>query len=411
MKKISSILLCIFSIGASNIYAADFYVSSTKGANDNDGSKASPFAEIDKALMKAKSGDTVHVSAGKYYGSGKTAFSETKEAISIIGGYNDTFSSRDFKKNMTILTGDNKSMALNSAQPRLRILPKSGNVSVDGLVFDISERNAYLDGKVVVRKANPKTGSNASLDTPTMEIGTAGGKINITNCLLLNNTHTGIRVKAGKDADVNIKNNWVINNAGLGLELTSTHHSATGAPKYSVSNNTILFTWKYDGYGSRGGEGISMDGVPIVSLSNNIIAFSDNYAIVNGRGNKNLTVTDNIILNSGKADYWEGNLYLSVKEMSDAKLISSAKNNSSKNLTFKVDPSWANLYASRVLIDRNKVEADIQAGDTKANQLRSILGLPQQAGAIKTDANVHAHPMPLTNVFLVAPEAGNAGAK
>ncbi|MEM7387316.1 MAG: hypothetical protein AAF514_20450, partial [Verrucomicrobiota bacterium] len=44
--------------------------------------------------------------------------------------------------------------------------------------------------------------------------------------------------------------------------------------------------------------------------------------------------------------------------------------------------AWAKLYASRVLVDRNAAEADIKVAATAANELRSILGLPLQAGTV-----------------------------
>ncbi len=411
-RKVLGVFVVLVFIAAP-VFSADMYVSANKGDNGNAGnSKEAPFAELDKAANKAKAGDTIHVAAGRYYGIGKTAATEIKEAVAILGGYDDAFTSRDSKKNQTILTGDNSSKSLGSGKPRLRLIAKNGNVMVDGIVFDMAERNNYSDGKVVVRKANPKTGTNASLDAPTLEIGTGdGGAITVKNCLVLNSTHTGIRVKAGKGVKVNISNNFIINSAGIGLELNTTHHSNEGQPEFEVSHNSILFVWKYDGYGTRGGEGINFDGKLKLALTNNIIAFADNYAIVNGKGNKSLAAVNNILFGSGQADYWEGDLMLAAKEMGDGKLIESAKGNTNKNLSFKVNQDWANLYAARVLIDRNKVEADVKAKNTFANELRSILGLPLQAADVKLDANVHAHPMPLDGAFLVSADAGAAGAK
>ncbi len=52
---------------------------------------------------------------------------------------------------------------------------------------------------------------------------------------------------------------------------------------------------------------------------------------------------------------------------------------------------FAELYGSRVIVDREKSEAGVSASNSNANALRSMLGLPLQAGSVK---------WPQTPVFL-----------
>ncbi|MBI3181619.1 MAG: right-handed parallel beta-helix repeat-containing protein [Myxococcales bacterium] len=388
--------------------AADWYVSAAKGSNENDGTQGAPFGELDKAVQKAKSGDTIHLAAGRYYGIGKVAATRTAEAINILGGYDDAFAARDYKKNLAVLTGANVGTPLNSSQPRLDLLANKGDVLVDGLVFEIGERNQYHGGKAVARKFRPQTAANASLDAPTLQIGTKNGKITVQNCLFLNSTHTGIRVKAGQGSQALVRNNWIINTAGLGMDLQTVFHG-NPPPPIIVENNTILFTWKYDAYGSRGGAGIEVMSNADVKIRNNVIGFSDRNGLVNTRGAKGVEVTGNIFFRALESDYW-GKLPLSAKELGDAAELV-AKGNQQKELPFQVNQEWAAVYASRKLIDRNQVEAGVAADSTAANALRGMLGLPAQAGTVKVDAEVHAHPMPLEGAFLVSADAGEAGAK
>jgi hypothetical protein len=69
-------------------------------------------------------------------------------------------------------------------------------------------------------------------------------------------------------------------------------------------------------------------------------------------------------------------------------------------------------YGKRVLIDRNAVEADIQAQKSRANAIRGILGLPQRADDIKADSDVWLNRMPLEDALKVAEShpVGNFGA-
>ncbi len=401
------IAMGLFLNGGSAL-AADWYVS-TKGNSENDGSQSSPFADIDKAFDRAKDGDTVRVAEGTYLGRGKTASAETRAAVSVIGGYADDFSGDpDPVAHPTILSGDNSAKGLNSARPRLRIRARKGDVKIDGLMFDMAPRNAYTKGdKAVVRKANPARGTNASLDSPTLSVET-GGKVEISRCVVVNSTHTGIQLKLGSGS-ARVHDNWIVNTAGIGLELLSTNHGKD-SPTIVADHNSILFTWKYDAFGTRGGEGISVGAHALVTLDHNLIVGSDNYGIANGRFNKELKILDNRFSDNLVADYWEGDLYLKASELGDAKSVGATQGNKVVVVALSPDDGWRKKYAARKLIERNKVEAGINATNNLSNRLRSLLGMNLRAGDVATDAEMHAPPYPVGSARLVPAADVGAGA-
>ncbi|MHB8873362.1 MAG: hypothetical protein ACYC8T_06715 [Myxococcaceae bacterium] len=69
-------------------------------------------------------------------------------------------------------------------------------------------------------------------------------------------------------------------------------------------------------------------------------------------------------------------------------LTKESTGNLSKEIQVPVAERWAKLYAGRTEISRAGVDASAKASNSKANQLRSMLGLPVQAGAVKTDADL-----------------------
>jgi hypothetical protein len=391
-----------------NALAADWYVS-TKGSNENDGSQSAPFSEIDKALDRAKDGDVIHVAEGTYLGRGKTAAAESRAAVSVLGGYTDDFSGEpDPVKHPTILSGDNTAKGLSSGRPRLRIRAKSGDVKIDGLIFDMAPRNAYTKGgKAVVRSANPRTGSNASLDSPTLAV-EAGGKVEISRCVVVNSTHTGIMLRLGKGS-ARVHHNWIVNTAGIGMELLSSNHGKD-APTIVADHNSVLFTWKYDAYGTRGGEGISVGSSANVTLDHNLIVGSDKYGIANGRFNKELKILDNRFSDNLVADYWEGDLYLKANELGDAKSVGETKRNTRVVVALSPDADWRKKYAARKLLDRNKIEAGVSAPDNLANRLRSLLGMNLRAADVSIDAEMHAPPYPFASARLTPKADVGAGA-
>lgn len=79
------------------------YVSKANGNNGNDGSKNSPYKNLQKALDKAPAGATIMVAEGNYYGLLNSGNINITKPVTIMGGYNSDFSERDILKYRTMI--------------------------------------------------------------------------------------------------------------------------------------------------------------------------------------------------------------------------------------------------------------------------------------------------------------------
>jgi len=411
--KMITLFLSVVVLNSGSIYASDYYVSSSRGKGKA-ATKEQPARELSYIISKLKPGDTVHIAGGTYYGRGKSGCDEILVPVSIIGGYSDDFSTRDpWGEHKTILTGENSTKNYKVC-PRLFIDLKkyqyhaSGGkemppIVVDGLIIDQGPQNRYKDeGKsLLVRKANPKKGENPSPDRGALVISASRTKnlsgkwdIRVSNCIIMNSAATqgAMTVSGYKGSKVTINNNLVINNTGTGIYAGSMWQGSDekAAPQFTISNNTILFTEKYDAYvQSFSGNSFKNDGSAVVELKNNVLACADRNGIQK-KGKWPLLLKDNIIVGNVQADYWEtsGDMKIELDLLEDEAeyLDPDSSGNIDRKITIPVNKKWAQKYAERVMIDRNAVEADIKAQKTKANALRSILGLNLQAADLSMDS-------------------------
>ena len=149
-------LLVVFMVlSVTTAYAADFYVcAETGGAGRTaDGSKETPWKDLQAALDKAGEGDTIHIAEGNYLGTSDRGFFEMLKPVNLIGGYARGFASRDVLKNITMIqpaAANNKAGASNA----LLTLGKNavnfnipGEMVIDGIIFDRGLSNAYSSVK------------------------------------------------------------------------------------------------------------------------------------------------------------------------------------------------------------------------------------------------------------------------
>ena len=90
-------LLLALPVGAENA----FYVSRQTGSNQNDGSRARPLKNIQKAIDLASPGDAIYVAEGNYYGLLNSGNIKINKGVSIFGGYSTDFSERDILAHRT----------------------------------------------------------------------------------------------------------------------------------------------------------------------------------------------------------------------------------------------------------------------------------------------------------------------
>ena len=84
-----SVLLFLAVLSAT---AQDLYVNSATGNNRNDGSKGTPFKNIQKAVDVSTDGATIHVAEGNYFGNLDNGSISVTKPVKIIGGYSSDFS-------------------------------------------------------------------------------------------------------------------------------------------------------------------------------------------------------------------------------------------------------------------------------------------------------------------------------
>ena len=401
----TKLLLAMCFIGgllASTSLAEDYYVSAARGKGKK-ASKESPAKDLGNIVNKLKPGDTIHIAEGTYTGRGDCGTVIIEVPVNVIGGYSDDFSSRDpWGQHKSVLSGVNKSenwkrmpaLMIDLMKYKGKEMP---SITVDGIIVDHAQRNRYSaeDQLTIVRSANPKTKENPTPDQGglVIRVSKTGNyddvwKITVQNCVVMNTAPSqgALSVSGYKGSKVNIQNNLVINNTGTGI-LCGTKYASRdeeGRPEFTVTNNTVLFTWKFDPPAqSYSGNSIKFDAGIVSVVNNNVLAFADRFGVHNA-AKANVLLADNILMANVEGDYLEFDTNISLDDMEDEAeyLHEDTRNNVKAEIKIPISKEWATHYGTRVLVDRNAAEADIKAQQTTANEIRSILGLPLQAGTV-----------------------------
>ena len=374
-----------------------------------DATKEMPAKDIAAIAMQLKAGDVVHLAAGVYTSKADQSSDVFTVPISIIGGYSPDFSSRDpWGQHKTVFSGSND-ISKGLTTERIGILTDkdykdwTGTVLIDGIIVDNGARNYYQNAQtemLILRKASPEKGMNPTPNTPGIKVRTGSGtKVVVKNCVITNTAPTqgALDVQVGKGGAALIENNLIVNNTGEGIMCKSNHHGATDHPAYTVKNNTILFTWKYDAIGSFGGNSIMFDNALTLVAENNVFGFSDFGGVNNVKQCKTVTLKNNLFVGHKKYDYQEFGTGLKLDELEDyANFITrESGNNYSREIKLNVNKNWVEQYFGRQEISRAEVDAAAKTSNSGANQLRAMFGLPLQASAVSKDANVWLHRMQL----------------
>ncbi|MEZ4903551.1 MAG: right-handed parallel beta-helix repeat-containing protein [Spirosomataceae bacterium] len=386
----------------------DFYVA--LNGNGREATKNQPAKELAVVVPQVQAGDRIHIAAGIYLGATERGSDIFEVPVSIIGGYNSDFSSRDpWGKHRTILSGTNDYMK--ESTERIGVLTDkkfkewNGTIIIDGLIIDNGPRNRYLHkkGLYILRKASEATNENPSPDTPGIKVRVgASTKVIIKNCLVTNTAPSqgAIDIQVGKNGTALIENNAIINNTGEGIMCKSLHQGADGIPQFILRNNTILFCWKKDEIATYGGNCIMMDVNTIVSAENNVLGFADFGGVNNVKQCKNLTLKDNLFVGHKKYDYKEYNTAMKLEDMDDyGQFLRNSSRNTSALIKVSINTQWAELYMSRKDINRGEIEANVKVSNGKWNQVRSILGLPLQGSSQGAAAEIWLHQLPLEDAI------------
>lgn len=409
MKKVIRVFLsiCLSFCTVAQVSAKDWYISNA--GTGKEATKAAPAKEIGAISDMLQPGDVIHVAGGEYKGKLNNGSDILNVPVSIIGGYNATFTARDpWGASRSIFTGVDEYMKPGTA--RLGIMTEkthkeySGEVLFDGLIIDNGSRNFYhKENLILARKAPADQSHNASPESPAIHIRMASNaNVIIRNCVMMNvgASQGVIDIQLGKASKALIENNLIINNTGEGIFCKTAWQSDTDLPTFKVRNNTIAFTWKHDAISTFGGNAIKLDTRLVATIENNVFAFSDYGGVDNIKVCKNLTLNNNLFTANKKYDYRENNDGMLVSDMGD---YAACKNSGNHSALIKVslEPKWAALYFGRKEISRGEIEKNVHATNSDANAIRAMLGLAQQAGSVSTDAEVWLHKIALEDAMNV----------
>ena len=428
MSKHTTLLLALIVAAASAIEAKDYYVSASRGKGKS-GSKAKPTKDMGNIIGKLEPGDTVHIAGGTYLGRGKSGADLITVPVSVIGGYDDTFTSRDpWGKHPTVLSGSNTSknwvaaprLMLDLSKYRGKEMPA---IRIDGLIVDNAGRNRYKTDRqlAIVRMANPKSGQMPTPDQGGLVIRlsktgnyTDTWTLTVQNCIVTNTAPTqgALSVSGYKGSKITIRNNAVVNNTGTGIMVASAYiaRDDKDRPQFLIENNTVLFTWKYDPMAqSFSGNSINFSANTASIARSNVFAFADRFG-VNNAAKASVLLKDNLILGNVDSDYLEFDTRIALDDIEDEAeyLHEDTGGNEATRIKVPVSNAWAKHYGSRVLIDRDALEADIKAQKTRANEIRSMLGLPLRAGHVDGPSSpVWLNRLSLTDAIRVASQKHN----
>lgn len=407
MKTVSflslTICLCVLPI------RSEIYVSAARGDNRNPGSADQPVKEIDRAISLAKAGERILIAGGHYMGTFGIGYMELDKAIRLIGSYDEKFTSRSIQATPTLFQPDNAAGG-KARKALLRFMRDIDGSLIDGIVFDMGQRNAYsaseglvdgLDsGRLLRSSERPKSG-NSTVEEPIIAIASAaqGGDMTIQNCVFVNGASFAVQggLRQGK---LRLLNNVFIANRMAAIEIYGT--CAGGGPgkqvdcgQVEIGYNTILFTW------SRLKDMLDMGyGVRIMSkcsytIHHNIIGASILAGIDHTRFTPNdwLRIDDNLFFANkrGDVEYSPASntkLNIRVDQFPDLALASIRDNH--QEIPGKLPLNISYLQAFLAASYSEQVDF---APDSPANVLREVMGLNKQ-GKIASKASMFMNRYP-----------------
>lgn len=399
------------------VWGAELHVSASTGKNNNDGSKDKPFKNIDKAVKKAKPGDTIKVAEGVYSGTFGVGFVESKVAFKFLGGYAKDFSSRDPTKHLTVFQPDNASGA--KARNALWKWPsgsKVGGLVIDGFVFDMGERNSYDASKgkpdgvasgMLTLPPGKGVGVAATVEQPCVAIQSGskveGKEVRIENNVFLNCANFAIQAVLDKGSYF-IRNNVIINSRMAGIELSGTcgnlgPNKPRNCGPAEISNNTVLFTWSRQkdfldmGYGIRIMKGVEYN------IHHNIIGTAILTGVDHSRFNTNewVKMDNNVFFGNRKGDLHfcpasNADLWLPVDQFGDLEFASVADNRSEIPKGLPVNKAYLEAFLAARYSEKTDYDPN-----SAANQMRERFGLNKQ-GKINSKVSMFGNHYPLEGV-------------
>ncbi len=422
----------------------DIYVSASNGSNRNDGSKASPLKDLQKAVDIAPEGAVIHVTEGNYLGNLDRGFVKITKYLSVVGGYSSDFSQRDPLKYKTIIQPGATAGGTNANNGLLDIYvrgKRKGLILVDGFILDKGQMNRYVS----LSPSDPRFTVPAGLETgilnpPGMPIGQPSmrgatsvsnqlihgdveGKVVIRNCVLMNGSHFGIQM-GNIGGDWEIYNNVFVTNRMAACEVRGMNQTP-GEATVEFHHNTVLFTWRRDwnpsnkdmGYGFRFMTRID------ANVHHNIFGCNDFSALdrayidsdKNKEASRKTSAWENLFFSNIEADLTLPGagkfMRVFAKQFEDVEQLIKYENNREINdaelrqLSKCIDEAYMKAF----LTMENSTSMQYNP-NSSANQFRSALGM-NQVGTSRSTVSMYGNAYPFDKVTLLFGAINGYGAQ
>lgn len=404
-KIFSIVVLCLVGM---HLFAADLYVSKNTGKNRGGGSKKVPYKNLQKALTAAKSGDTIYVAEGNYYGLLDKGSLELKQAVKLYGGYTSDFSKRDVLKYQTRIMPPAKtnSTAANAGMFYLDIRSSTpGDLVIDGIIFDKGDSNAYHASKGKPKGVEtgmyltpPGRGSNGFTSAQSNLLGGVmnRGTVLIQNCVFNNGDKYAIQLRLGSGVKARVINNVFTANLYAAAEIWG---SASASLEFAY--NTVLFNWSRTKALEDMGYGFRCMTSQDTNVHHNIIGLSNLAGIDRTRVDNNQTVniSDNMFFMNGQSDMVVpgGGKYLRifVDMIDDVEVITSSEGNAELSASAgKALKSVLNIPYLEGFLSATYTETSDYNASSPMNEARRALGL-NQVGKINSSVSMFGNRYPL----------------
>lgn len=441
MKRLENILrisvaLCLITASVSGLFAGESYlISGTEsgkiiyvsksGSNKNDGSKANPLKNIDKAIDLSQPDDQIYIAGGIYMGTFDCGYLQSDKAIKLYGSWDENFTQQDIKNHPTVFQPDNKSAG--AGRKALLLFEKEvGGTVIDGIVWDMGERNLYdpkegyvegIGGRLRL-PAEPLTGFNSTVGEPCIAVraGTTGGDITIQNCVFVNGASFGIQI-GQREGKVTIRNNVFVANKMAAIEVFGTctgsnqKKDMVSCSEVEISYNTILFTWSRLKDMGDMGYGVRIMTKCNYNIHHNIIGTSVMSAVDNSRFCKDeyVKLDNNIFFGNknGDLEYFPASnveLHLNVNQFEDLE-FESVTGNTSESVKLPVNATYLTAFVNA----RYSEEANWDPNSAQ-NQWAAALGMNQQ-GTLNSSVTMFMNKYPWKETLLLFGAVSGYGAQ
>jgi hypothetical protein len=256
---------------------------------------------------------------------------------------------------------------------------------VDGFVIDMGKHNNYDPKAPEGVETGYLTLTNTGGTPKRAAIKIIGNNIKIQNNTLVNISYGGIFINQRKNIEGNIlvDNNVFLNVAQAGIECNPLRGPGK-IREIKISNNTFAFTYGTTFLNDNLGCSVWLKGAANYNIHNNIFSYASDAALrYLDVSESDLKLDHNLFMNNRKNDIhtsiYNKRVFITVEEFEDVDFVSSLKGN--KRMTEKLPLNKA--YMGEFINMAAEVSMEYDPG-TDWNQVRSILGLPQQASGKAT---------------------------